>query len=502
MQNAAQTSPDAPALASPPAADAAVPRGGLPAAARPRLVAVDREFLPAALEIIETPASPVRIAFIVFICAAFSAVIAWSYFGLIDIHAVAQGRIQPSGRSKVVQPLEPGRVVRILVENGSRVNVGDALVELDPTETGADREALARDVAALEAEIARRRVAIEAAQTQKPEPADIRFPPSTVEVLRSRETGLLKAEIRSLVSSLESLRAQLAERQAQQDRLSGSVKAREKLVAVLHERVDMREKLNAKQYGSRAAVIDALQERDKEAALLATERGQVLEAAAAIRSLQSKLVETVSSFVTEQTQKLAEAERKLDRTLQDLVKARTKNERTLLRAPIAGTVQQLTLTTVGQVVTSGQSVLTIVPFEGNLEIEALVLNQDIGFVEPGQPVVVKVESFPFTRYGTLDGTVVKVSRDAVDEKEATGLSDPNAATRPQPSVSPSAARTQNLVFPATVALKSQTIDIEGKQIPLSAGMMVAVEIKTGTRRAIDYVLSPLREVVSTAGRQR
>src|SRR5262249_38673331 len=96
-----------------------------------RMDALDREFLPAALELFETPPSPIRIAAIWLICAGFTSALAWSYFGWLEIYAVAQGRIQPNGRSKIVQPLEPGKVIAIAVENGSRVFAGDVLLELD-----------------------------------------------------------------------------------------------------------------------------------------------------------------------------------------------------------------------------------------------------------------------------------------------------------------------------------------------------------------------------------
>jgi hemolysin D len=166
-------------------------------------------------------------------------------------------------------------------------------------------------------------------------------------------------------------------------------------------------------------------------------------------------------------------------------------------------VQQLAVTTIGQVVTTGQALLTIVPLDSPIEIEAMIQNKDIGFVEPGQPAVVKVESFPFTRYGTIDGTVLKVSRDAVDEREASALSDPGSAVKPQASTTATApGSSQNLVFPAIIGLSRRVIYVDGKDIPLSPGMAVVVEIRTGQRRAIDYVLSPLREVVSSTGHER
>ena len=120
----------------------------------------------------------------------------------------------------------------------------------------------------------------------------------------------------------------------------------------------------------------------------------------------------------------------------------------------------------------------------------------------GQQAVVKVDAFPFTRYGTIAGTVARVSSDAVDERDATELSDAANAARPQGAAPGSPAKTQNLVFPATIRLAQRFIQIDGKQVALMPGMAVSVEIKTGRRRAIDYLLSPLREVASQAARER
>jgi hemolysin D len=469
-----------------------------------RIAPKHREFLPATLEILDTPPSPVAIALLVFICALFAAGLAWSYFGWLDIHAVAQGKIQPSGRSKVIQPLEPGKVVAVWVENGSRVEAADVLLELDPTETLADRLAQARDLEASNAEIARRQVAIRLAREEAGTTPTIAFAAGMDESVRLREQNVLAADLAQLQSARESLRAQLGERQAQKRRLLMSMTAREQLLKILRERVDMRESVDAKGHGYRAKVIDALQELERELTNLASEKGQLAETDAAVLSLERKLEEATANFIADNTQKGAEAERKRDRLAQELVKAQSKNDRTRLRAPIAGTVQQLSVTTVGQVVGSGQPLMTIVPLDAPIEVEALIFNKDIGFVEPGQPAVVKVEAFPFTRYGTLEGIVAKVSRDAVDERDATNLGDAAAVTRPQgaPAATMPGARTQSLVFPATVTLSRGSMAIDGKEVPLSPGMAVTVEIKTGQRRAIDYLLSPVREVVSQTARER
>jgi hemolysin D len=148
------------------------------------------------------------------------------------------------------------------------------------------------------------------------------------------------------------------------------------------------------------------------------------------------------------------------------------------------------------------TLITLVCIAGEDDLDAPIANGDIGFVEPGQSAVVKVEAFPFTRYGTIEGHVAKVSRDAVDERDATNLSDAANAAKPQSGGSAQPLKTQNLVFPATIALTRRTIDVDSKQVGLTPGMAVTVEIKTGQRRAIDYVLSPLREVATRAGRER
>lgn len=468
-----------------------------------RLEAADREFLSAALEILETPPSPVKVAMIWFISIAFATALTWSYFGWLDIHAVARGRIQPSGKSKVVQPVDPGKVAAVYVENGARVKAGDPLVDLDSTETGAEREALTRDFQATAAEIARRRAAVAAAQAGRFEPLPtIEFSGSADASLRQRESAVLAADLGQLASTIETLKAQVEERKAQEQRLKMSIAQREKTVALLKERADMREEIKAKGAGSRSHVIEILQDYQRELTSLESDRGQLIEIGAGMRSLERRLTQARTEFVADQTTKLADGEKKRDRLAQELVKAETKNDRTRLLAPIAGTVQQLAVTTVGQVVASGQSLMTIVPSHGPIEIEAQIINQDIGFVEEGQIAVVKVDAFPFTRYGTIDGSVVKVSRDAVEEREAAGLTDPTTATRQRGAMSGTSSPTQSLVFPATISLNRSTINIDGKDVPLTAGMSVTVEVKTGKRRALDYVLSPLREVKSGAGGER
>ena len=464
----------------------------------------DREFLPAALELLETPPSPVGIAGIWLICSAVLVALVWSYFGKLDIHAVAQGRIQPSGRSKVIQPVEAGKVVAIFVENGTRVKSGDILLELDPTETGADRQSQTRDLESARAESARRRVAIQVARDNDRSllPTPIAFDPTISGAVREREELVLAGDLGQLKSSRGNQVAQLAERIATKEKLTASIESRAKVIALAKERVDMRTQLNDSGSLSRALVIEVLSQYESQITTQIAEKGQLVETQAAINTVASKIEELISQFVSDQSGKLAEAERKADRIAQDLVKATAKNERTTIKSPITGTIQQLAVSTVGQVVSSAQSLMTVVPTGGPIEIEAMIQNQDIGFVEPGQEAVIKIEAFPFTRYGSISGKVARVSRDAVEERDALAMADPMQSARPGGASGGASSKGPRLVFPATVRLEKSTINVDGKEIALSPGMSVTVEILTGQRRAIDYVLAPLREIAANSARER
>jgi hemolysin D len=462
----------------------------------------DKEFLPAALEIRDKPASPYAVAFVWIVAAGFLAGLLWSCLARLDIFAVASGRVQVSGRSKVVQPFEPGTVRAVLVSNGAHVKAGDLLIELDPTEAAADLNAKSSQLESAEAELARRAATIEAVRHQRIA-TDPEFPASVSSPIRQRELAVMSAELAQYSASRESTLAQIAEKTAQQDRLTASIAAKQRLMALVKERAAMRETLAAKSAGTRAAVIDAIQMVEETAASLASDQGQLAEALAGARSLERKLDQLTQEMIAQQVQKATDASQRRDALRQDVIKATLKLDRTRLATPIDGTVQQLAVTTLGQVVAAGQPLLVVVPADGPIEVEALVQNKDIGFIRPGQEATVKIDAFPFTRYGTLEGRVVRVSRDAIDERDASGSTDTLSVARgsgvSQVSGTP---KTQNLVFPVSVELRRTTIMGDAGDVRLSPGMTTTVEIRTGERRVIDYLLAPIRETVGQAGHER
>lgn len=476
--------------------------GAEPIPGQPVRFADDVEFLPAALEILERPPSPIATAMMLGICVMCLTALLWSIVGKLDIHAVAQGKVQPSGRTKVVQPLEAGRVAAIHVESGKLVKEGDLLIELDPTDVAADLEALTRELESVTAEAVRRKSAVETVRSRSATVPELVFPQVVSARVRQREQELLQAEVTQVRSTVEGFKTQIVEREATKKRLQGSIAARGKALGLSKERVGMRDEIRTRGAGSRALVLDAELQYENIAITDASERGQLAETDAGIKSLEARAAQAVDQFIAEQTQKGSEADRRRDRLEQEIVKARSKRDRQQLRAPSGGLVQQIEVSTIGQVVASGQSLMSVVPVDAPLEIEAMIQNKDIGFVRPGQPAVVKVEAFPFTRYGSIDAEVVKVTNDAVEDRNATGMMDAATAARPQANSNPRTQPGQNLVFPAILRLSRRSITVDGKAIPLTPGMAVTVEIKTGERRAISYVLSPLSEIVSTSARER
>ena len=484
----------------------------------------DREFLPAALEILETPPSPAPVAFMLAICAFFAAALVWSYFGRLDVLAVAPGKIESIGHAKVIQTLEPGKIAAIDVETGQAVKAGDVLVELDPTEALADQRSAADDLDAASAEAARRRYAIEAlvpiqtalaaAAMEDPAPSltpilagakdGIGWDAALPEEFRLRELAVLGGDIDQLTTQLQSLDKQAAQKTATRQRLNMSIAFEKQLIGTLNSRVGTRQEALDKQVGTKIDLYEAEAELQKAQAALASDQGELIENDAALREIASEKAKAASQFVADNENKLADAGRKADEAREALNKATSRLKRTKLVSPIDGVVQKLAATTLGQVFTTGQQVLIVSPNAGDLRVEALVANADIGFIKLGQDVAVKVDAFPFTRFGTLHGKLIGIAPEAVDEQEAkrafaNAAASANDVNSPAPEAQ---GQAQSFVFPVTIALDETAMPVGGARIPLSPGMTVTAEVRTDSRRIIDYLLSPLSKMGSEALHER
>lgn len=462
----------------------------------------DQEFLPAALSILETPPSPIKIGMLRVICGLVTVTLLWTYFGHIDILAIAQGKVQPSGRVKTIQPLEPGRVISINVHNGQHVKAGDVLIEMDPAEAIADERSSKGSYLAYKAEAVRRQTSLDAVNhLDREHPTAIVWPDSIPQNIREREERVLNGDYEQIRSSVQSIDAQIAQKERESQRLDAQIQSQQILIDTLKQRVTMRKGLLVRGSTSKAAVIDAMETLQTQETTLAGQKGQLEETKAAIVVLRRDRQKAINTFIAENQQKYSETERQADELEQKTAKAHVKTDHLTVTAPISGMVLGLTVTTKNQVLQSGEEIMRIVPDDAGLEMEVYVQNKDIGFIKVGQQAIVKVESFPFTRFGTLDAVVTHVSHDAIPEPDATTAEGIPTKSK-KDTFFGGAQRTQNLVFQVLLKANRDFMVIDGVNIPLQSGMAVTAEVKTGKRRIIEYIFSPLVEVASRAMKER
>src|SRR6476659_9641891 len=351
-------------------------------------------FLPAALEIVETPPSPIGRAIGAAIILLFCAALVWAWWGTIDIVASATGKILPGGRVKVIQPFETGVVRSIRVQDGQAVKAGDVLIELDPTVNAAERDHLRNDLLAERLNIARLRAALGGGDDRV---ADFTPPDDADPSLISTQRQLLLSQVTEHRAKIAALSRQQAQKEAEQATIAASI----------------RKPLMEKELGSKLTYFETLQLLVEQQGELSVQRSHLQEADAAVAAIRETRGQAVAEYRRTLSDELAKAEQKANGLTQDLIKAEQKTRLQQLTAPVDGVVQQLAIHTVGGVVTPAQSLLVVVPGDSRLEIEAMVSNRDIGFVHTGQEAEIKIDTFNFTRYGLLHGQVLSVSQDAI-----------------------------------------------------------------------------------------
>lgn len=473
---------------------------------KPDRASVDREFLPGALEILEAPASPIRIWLIYALCGLIGAALAWSWFGHLDVYADATGKVQASGRTKVVQPSASGQVQKILATDGTRVKAGDVLVELDPTTAVAERNVVQDQLWNARGEVIRHQAEIAALGSSGVDTAPkVDWPADLPGYVTSRETQALKGELSSLAATLSSLQAERGATVADRDKYKANIGPQKKVIDLITEHLGMGNQLFKDGYNSRLTVITEEQQLQSAQLQLVNIQGSLAQAEAAIPVIDAKIAQARQTFLTSNTTALVQAQQQVDKARQELTKAEQKVKDMTLVSPLDGTVQATAVTTVGQVVTTGQQLMQVVPEGTPLEIEAYILNTDAGFVHVGQDATIKVDTFPYTRYGTISGRVVKVAADALPGKQAQQQQQ-NGSTPPSAdgamSATSAAQQTTDLVFPITVAPDQPGLMVDGRLRKLTSGMTVTVEVKTESRRALDYILSPLRSLFEQSAQER
>ena len=478
--------------------------------AGPKRLADEAAFLPAALSLQDTPVHPAPRRFAFGIIALFTIALVWSIVGKVDIVAIAPGRIIVSERTKLIQPLEASVVRRVLVKDGDTVQAGQALVELDATIANAEKLSVQEQLNASQSEMLRTAALLQRlGQTAVPTPVhQIQGPP-----LPAAIHAQLQSEWMDIAAKLAKLDAEAARRSAEMATVQELIAKLQATVPMAQTREADFKRLVGEGFISSHATQDKTRDRVELERDLATQQAKRIEAQAALaETLQAK------AAYRAETQRLlndrnALATSKLQQLTQESSKAAQRERQTTLTAPVSGTVQQLAVHSIGGVVTPAQPLMVIVPdgaqgldgkAGGGITAEVMIANQDIGFVQPGQMAEVKLETFPYTKYGTVKARVAIVTADAVGEdRRATDARGADGkASFGAGSGTASGAIGGGAVYPATLTLSQKDMLIDGKRVNLTPGMAVTAEIKTGQRRVIEYLLAPVQRAGSESLRER
>lgn len=436
----------------------------------------EAQFLPAALELQDTPVSAApRIAMwllVIFACIT----LVWAFFGRIDVVATAHGKIIPNDRTKVIQPFETSAVKAIHVADGQTVRAGEVLIELDSTKTKADTIRAANDLATARLQAARAN-ALLAAITADKKPLLGHVPDIDANRL-AQDQRVLDGQYGEYMAKLAQIDADIAKREAELRSTQEIVRKLELTAPIASQRAQDFKDLLERNFISKHGYLEKEQIRIEQEGDLAAQRGRLKELTAAVLEGRSQRMSLIAETRRLALDSLNEGQQKATTFSQELIKSESHGKLMTLTAPVDGTVQQLAVHTIGGVVTPAQALMMIVPKDNPLEVEAFVENKDVGFVNPGQDAAVKIETFPFTKYGTIDAKIIHVSHDAVNDEK------------------------RGLIFPARVKLARATIQMGNKTVNLSPGMAVTVEVKTAKRRVIEYFLSPLLQYKDESLRER
>lgn len=439
------------------------------------------------------------IILLVSLCVFLIATLAWASLAEVELAAVAPGRVVPTGQVKVIRSFEQGKIRRIAVEEGSSVQRDDVLIEFDTTLVDAEISKLTAELQIKSVEAARLEATLNWRQAWP-----FRPPPGAPPEIVSINEDLMADQIAAHRAHLHELDGMMSERQAQLHTIKASLAKHRKLLPILRERTAMRETLYRRDQGSRLALFEEQERLVELEGNIALRRTELAKTKASLRAIEAQRERAVSEFYRQRRSALAAVRERMIVLREDIRQAREHRARHTLLSPVDGVVQDLAVHTENGMVEPGARLMVIVPRDAGIRVEAFVANADIGFVKPGQRVVLKVTSFDFRRYGAIDGTVSYVGHDAVNSGVQSG---PPALTGITNGVAPanapqSGSEAAGPVFKAIIELDQTFMEVEGQKIDLLPGMSSEASVILGKQRLIEYLLQPLRGYRQDAFREK
>lgn len=437
-------------------------------------------YRPALIRLQRNPPSPLgrRLLWVSILLLVF--VMVWAVLGKLDVVAVAPGQLVPNGRLKIIQPAEAGIVREILVHEGQQVSRGQVLMRMEALEAEADLDILHQ-------EIVRVRMALRCIAAQL-EGRPMKAGPGDPEDLFSEVAARCDANREAQAAALAEARSELLK--AKQERIVAQQQKRAivTLLPTYKEEEQALARLAAKGHSAKLQALEKRRKRIEQEQELAVQRQLVSSAEASIKLWEQRIESLIADYRQQLHEERARSQTRLLELSGRLKKLRNRHRHLVLRAPEDGTVKDLATHTNGTVVQPGTILATLVPQGGELEAEVWIANTDVGFVRSGLPVQLKLATYPFQKYGMLQGTVVWVSADAKAPSD-TGFESVDLVNG-------------SYRYRALVRLDRQALESGGAKYPLAPGMQVQAEIVLGSRSVADYLLSPVQAAWREAGRER
>ncbi|ODS23438.1 secretion protein HlyD [Candidatus Endobugula sertula] len=443
-------------------------------------------FLPAALEIQESPQNPIakwlgRSLILLFIC-----LILWACLGTVNIVASAEGKIIPSSRVKRIQPLEKAVVKEILVREGEYVSKGQALIELDRTLTNADKQRITGEHYSAQLQLSVNQGLLQLLEAQQQQAAKVTtFAEMTLPITIAADKNdvllhkhLLWQQWQEYTTQKKILENMLQRTLAEQAASREEIKKLQQTLPLINKRTEKMQGLLKKNFASETDFMALEQERIEMTQDFAIEQQRLKQSQASASEMVQKIKNLEAQTYTQTLTRLNDIRRQIATLAEELAKARALNAKQILYSPVSGQVQELTVNTIGGVVTEAQELMLVVPAAEKLEVEVFLANKDIGFIHEGMAAEIKIHTFPFTKYGIIDGEITNVSDDAILDEQ------------------------RGLIYSMHLLMKQNTLRVEGKPVKLIPGMAVTAEIQTGRRKIIEFFLAPLLRYAKEGLRER
>lgn len=397
----------------------------------------------------------------------------WASFATLDEVTRGEGRVIPSSQVQVVQNLEGGIIAELMIREGQIVEPGDIMLRINNVKAASDFKGARQRYFALLGSIARLKAEI--GETGIEFPVDVLSEAKRVAI---DETALFNARQASLESELEILRNQASQRNQEVAELENKLKQLERSAKLAEEELKITEPLAAKRVVSKVDLLRLQRQVNDLQGELESSRLSLPRVKLAQREAHRRIEERFLSFRAEAQRELNTIQTEASSLVELVAADADRVHRTDVRSPVRGTIKSLLINTVGGVVQPGQDLVEIVPLEDSLLVEARIRPADIAFLRPDQDAVVKVTAYDFSIYGGLSAEVENISADTITDDRGESF------------------------FRVRVRTKDNTLHKAGEALPIIPGMTTQVDVLTGQKTVLDYLLKPILRVRDQALRER